>query len=398
MVSQMDTLKLLTQLVRTPSISGQEETIAGKIKDYLSAAGVDRAWIDNVGNVVAKVSGGGGGILLLEGHMDTVGVGDLSSWHVDPFSAKIIDKKLYGRGAADMKGGIASQITAVSKVRELDIDVYIIYTVLEEESEGIAFRYGLNEALRDKLPNSVVTGEATQLNLGLGHRGRAVIKVYLHGVTSHAALPNEGINSLVASAKLVNKVGEKVGNLPSNSLLGGETLVPTEIECSPKGLPQTPDLCVVTFDYRALPGRDLPEMMLVIEDVLKELLGSKECVSYHAEVSKIRFKSWRGFISEVEQFFPGWINNSEATIKELLSSLRPVYNYASRYYWRFGTDLTYTSGILGLPGYGLGPGSERVAHTPDEYVGIDEVVKAVDEYVALIKVFNKVLPKGFGRK
>jgi len=394
----MNAIKLLKQLVRTPSISGQEEAVAGEIRDSLLAVGVDKAWIDKVGNVVARISGGGGGILLLEGHMDTVGVGDPNSWHVDPFSAKIIDKKLYGRGATDMKGGIASQITALSKVKELDIDIYLIYTVLEEVSEGVALRYGLNEVLKDKLPNSVVTGEATQLNLGLGHRGRAVIKAYIHGITSHAALPNEGINSLIASAKLIGKVNDRVKNLPSNQLLGSETIVPTEIECSPKGLPQTPDLCVVTFDYRIQPGRTKTELTAPLEEVLNELLKNKECISCHAEISKITISSWRGFTSEVQQFFPGWINSSEAVIKELLSSLRKVYTYASRYFWRFGTDLTYTSGILGLPGYGLGPGNEKVAHTPDEYVEIDEVLKAVDEYVSLIKAFNKVLPNGFGRK
>ncbi|MEM3949166.1 MAG: M20/M25/M40 family metallo-hydrolase, partial [Zestosphaera sp.] len=170
----MDVTEILKKLISVKSLPGDEGDVAGLIKDLLSAAGVDKVLIDGVGNVIAPIKGNGLGTLVLEGHMDTVDAGDLLQWEVDPFRGMEVDGKIYGRGAVDMKGALASQIKAIEGLKTLESDLYIVYTVLEEMIEGVALGFALSRSV-GRRPDVMVTGEPTGLKLGLGHRGRAVV-------------------------------------------------------------------------------------------------------------------------------------------------------------------------------------------------------------------------------
>ena len=125
----MDVVELLKELVRVKSLPGSEGELANLVKEFLGQAGVDKVFIDSVGNVIAPVKGGGLGIIVVEGHLDTVDAGDLRQWVVDPFSGDLIDGRVYGRGAVDMKGPIASQIKALEDLKTLESDLYVVYTV-----------------------------------------------------------------------------------------------------------------------------------------------------------------------------------------------------------------------------------------------------------------------------
>ena len=111
----------------------------------------------------------------MKGHMDVVDLGDLSSWRTDPFTVTIINDRICV-GAVDMKGAIATQILVISMLRELDVGVYATYTTHEETAEGVAFKHATTEEVGKK-PDVVVIGEAASLNLGIGHRARAVTEV-----------------------------------------------------------------------------------------------------------------------------------------------------------------------------------------------------------------------------
>ncbi len=393
----MDAVKILELLVKTNSVTGNEEEIAGILKDLLREGGVDNAWVDSVGNVVARAKGGGAGSILLEGHMDTVEVGDLRGWHVDPFSARVVDGVLYGRGATDMKGGIAAQIAAVNNLKELDVDLYLVYTVLEEVAEGVAFRHGVNEVMNGALPDVVVTGEPTSLNISLGQRGRALVKVELTGLTAHTALPHEGINALSSSADFIRAATRENSNLlPEDKVLGRETSTPIGIACTPQNLPQLPDKCILTFDHRTVPDRE-KEVLNYYLEICSTLKEGGRCVDCTAGIVEGRLRTWRGVELNYRNFFPGWINRDEAMVKEVLRAVKEVYTRARRYYWRFSTDLVYTSGELGLPGLGLGPGDESMAHKPDEGVSVKEVAKAVEEYLRLISALDTYIPSRLRR-
>ncbi len=390
-MSELDVVNLLRELVRTPSPSGAEGDVAGLVKDFLLDAGVDEAFIDDVGNVVARLRGGGFGPVLIEGHLDTVDPGNLEQWHVDPFAAKVIDGRLYGRGAADMKGGIASQVSALAGLREIDLDLYVVYTVHEETAEGVSIARTLSAVFRNTRFEVAITGEATSLNLGVGHRGRAVIDVRICGRSAHASMPEEGVNALLGASEFAILATNAAQRLPEHSVLGKETLTPSIITCSPEDVPQIPDQCVLTLDHRVIVSRSPEDVVAFYDEVCKELLKTGDAVSCQPRLREETIRTWTGVDLKVCEFFPAWLNKDRLMIKEVLGALKKSYQYATKYVWRFSTDLAYVSGVLGVSGLGLGPGDESMAHKPDEYVEVIEVRKAVELYRKLLYALNDVI-------
>jgi len=386
-----DVIDLLKDLVRTPSPSGAEGEVAGLVKDFLLDAGVDEAFIDSVGNVVARLRGKGFGPVLIEGHLDTVDPGNPEQWHVDPFAAKVIDGRLYGRGAADMKGGIASQISALAGLKEMDLDLYVVYTVHEETAEGASIARTLNTVLRNIRFEVAITGEATSLNLGVGHRGRAVIDVRICGRSAHASMPEEGVNALLGASEFAILATNMGQALPEHPVLGKETLTPSVITCTPEDVPQIPDQCVLTIDHRVIVSRKPEDVLAFYGKVCEELLKTGDAISCQPRLREETIKTWTGVDLKVREFFPAWLNNDKSMIKEVLGALKRSYPYATKYVWKFSTDLAYVSGVLGVSGLGLGPGDESMAHKPDEYVEVIEVKKAVELYRKLLYALNDVI-------
>lgn len=384
----MDVVELLKELVRVKSLPGSEGELANLVKEFLGQAGVDKVFIDSVGNVIAPVKGGGLGIIVVEGHLDTVDAGDLRQWVVDPFSGDLIDGRVYGRGAVDMKGPIASQIKALEDLKTLESDLYVVYTVHEEIIEGVALRHALRDSLRIR-PDVVVTGEATSLELGLGHRGRAVIDLEISGVSAHASMPSEGINSLEGAALAILKVAEASSNLPAHELLGSESATATLIDCQPKIQPQIPDRCLVTVDHRVLPGRGEADIMRLYEDVCAQVENLKSA-GCRPSLREEEVKSWRDYPLRTKELFLGWINEDEDLIKPLMRALKKMYGSVSRHYWRFSTDLVVVS-EFNAAGIGLGPGKETLAHKPNEYVEVAELRKAVDMYRVMLREISNHL-------
>jgi len=384
----MDVVKLTKELVKIKSLPGSEGDLANIVKELLGYAGVDKVFIDSVGNVIAPVKGSGLGTVVLEGHLDTVDAGDLRQWVVEPFSGAEIEGRVYGRGAVDMKGAIASQVKALEDLKTLESDLYVIYTIHEEIIEGVALRHALRDSLRIR-PDVIVTGEATSLKLGLGHRGRAVIDIEVSGVSAHASMPSEGINSLEGAALTILKVVEMSSNLPTHELLGSESATTTLIDCQPKIQPQIPDKCLVTIDHRLLPGRSEADIIKTYEDLCNQVKNLKktEC---RPSLREEEVRSWRGYLLRTKELFPGWINEDVNLIKSLIESLKKTYSSVSRHYWRFSTDLVVVN-EFDSEGLGLGPGDEILAHKPNEYVEIVELRKAVDMYRVMLRELSRYL-------
>ncbi|MEM2021235.1 MAG: M20/M25/M40 family metallo-hydrolase [Zestosphaera sp.] len=381
----MEVVEILKKLIAVKSLPGEEGGLAGVMRDLLGSAGVDKVFIDAVGNVIAPVRGGGLGVIVLEGHMDTVDAGDLTQWIVDPFAGVEVEGRVYGRGAVDMKGALASQVKALEGLKNLDSDLYVIYTVHEEIAEGVALRHALKESVRRR-PDVIVTGEPSGLKLALGHRGRAVVELEISGVAAHASMPSEAVNALEGAASAVLKVTELSSKLPTHSILGSESSVATLIDCSPKIQPQIPDKCVVTVDHRVVPGRDENELLKIYENLCSEVMTHRN-TKCSASVNEELVRTWRGVEMKVKEFFPGWINNDVVMVKNLLNSLKKLYSGASRHYWRFSTDLVITS-EFNATGLGLGPGDDSLAHRPNEYVDVLELRKAVEIYRELLNTLS----------
>ena len=167
-------ISLCQKLIRAKSYSGQEDKAAGVLREEMEGTGFDSVNIDRYGNIIGCIKGKRPGKkVLFDGHIDTVPVGDESAWASPPFAAEIRDGKIYGRGTSDMKGAVAAFVSAAeffaeNTNRDFAGEVYVAGVVHEECFEGVAAR----EISKAVSPDYVIIGEASQLNLKIGQRGR----------------------------------------------------------------------------------------------------------------------------------------------------------------------------------------------------------------------------------
>lgn len=375
----MNVVSLAQDLVKTPSLSGEEKEVAEIIKDILSET-ADTVTVDAYGNVLAEVTGTGASAIMLEGHLDHVPPGTLDHWVYPPYSAKIVDKVLYGRGAVDMKGSLASMMVAVQELakKERDTTVYAAFTVHEETIEGVAIQKVM-EPLK-YTPDLVVLGEPSQLNIAVGHRGRCLLTVDVVGKTAHASMPDRGINTIEAAAHIVTKVQNLV--LPEHPLLKSATITPIDIECTPKGLPQLPDRCELIFDRRLIIDETEKDVVSQVNNVLEEIKAKHKITGGTVSIVEEARQCWTGAFLETKDFFPAWIIPEEqiVPIKKALTWLHP-----QTVIWEFSTDGVYTASKAGILTIGFGPGDWNCAHQPNEAVPLKELEKAVEGYVAIVE-------------
>ena len=374
----MDVVSLAQELVKTPSLSGEEENVAHIIKEKLSEM-VDTVTIDKYGNVIAEITGTGTSAVMLEGHMDHVPPGTLDHWVYPPYSAKIVDEMLYGRGAVDMKGSIASMVAAIQTLakKERDTTVYAAFVVHEETIEGVAIQKVIKTL--KYTPDLVVLGEPSRLDIAVGHRGRCLLAVDITGKTAHASMPDRGINAIEAAAHLI----EHLKNLVffEHPLLKKATITPIDIVCTPKGLPQLPDRCGLIFDRRLLLDETEKDVINQVDTLLKGMEAKSKITKGTASIVEEARQCWTGSLLETKDFFPAWITPEKqiATIKKALP-----HNPQS-VIWEFSTDGVYTAGKAKIPTIGFGPGDWHFAHQPNEGVPLKELEKAVEGYVTIVE-------------
>jgi putative selenium metabolism hydrolase len=246
----------LQDLVRIPSLSTQEEAMAARLAQEMEQVGFEEVWTDRIGNVIGRVGAKQGPRLLFNGHMDIVNVGDLDRWQYPPYAAVIEDGVLYGRGACDMKGGLAAMVYSVKTLldagAELAGDLYVVGVVQEEPCEGLAMRVLVEEeGIR---PDFVVLGEPSNLQVRLGHRGRVEMQVEVRGTAAHAASPELGNNAIHNAARLIFGIELLASRLATDPFLGQGSLAVTGIESQAASRNAVPDSCTFYIDRRLTLG------------------------------------------------------------------------------------------------------------------------------------------------
>ena len=254
-------------LIRTPSLSGQEEQVARLIQKTMLQEGFDEAVIDRYGSVLGCIRGNRPGkTVLLDGHIDTVDLSDRSLWQHDPYGAELVDGKIYGRGTSDMKGSVAAMVMAAAgfaKARGHDFagTVYVSCTVHEECFEGVSSR-NITKLCH---PDCVIVGEATSTTLKIGQRGRAEVVLETKGQSCHSSHPDECVNAVYLMTELIQEIRKL--SAPEHPVLGKGILELTDIVSSPyPGSSVVPEYCRATFDRRLLVGeteRDVLQLSLI---------------------------------------------------------------------------------------------------------------------------------------
>lgn len=245
-------ISFLQDLIRQPSLSGEEARVAQRVEAEFRALGFDEVITDENGSVVGIIAGATPGpTLLLDAHIDTVGIAGGVAWTHDPFAATLVNETIIGRGAADMKGALAAMMHAVANVDRTTLRsrVAVSATTLEEVFEGVT----LGAVMRALAPDFVIVGEATGLNINRGGRGRAELHLTTTGRPAHSSTPELGRNAVKDMVRVIDAIDALP--LPIDPLMGPAILALTDIISDPyPGYSVIPAACQTTYDRRLLPG------------------------------------------------------------------------------------------------------------------------------------------------
>ncbi|RQV98829.1 YgeY family selenium metabolism-linked hydrolase [bacterium] len=372
--------QLFQRLIQIRSYSGEEreivEFILGKMQEY----GFDEAVIDGLGNVVGKI-GTGKVKILYDAHIDTVKVTDADNWQYPPFDGKIVDGKIYGRGAVDEKPAMAGFLMAARIIKqqfknsELPFTLYVVGSVLEEDVDGYPlFHLIENEGIK---PDYVLLGEPTDLQVYRGQRGRMEVKIGVTGKSAHGAHNEQGDNAIYKMMPVIKEIEEMNHHLPAVEPLGKGSITVSQIISRAPSLCSVPDYCEIHLDRR-----------LTVDDnrnsVINELRGilDQHKLEENVWVPCYEGVSWKGTKYKQESYFPTWILEEDHPLTQagLKAAEMILEKPASSGFWSFSTNGVATAGHFDIPTIGFAPGKEELSHSSKEELVLDDLLKATKFY------------------
>ncbi|MDR0841747.1 MAG: YgeY family selenium metabolism-linked hydrolase [Christensenellaceae bacterium] len=410
--------RFLRDLIAIPSESCEEEGVIKRTIEEMKKLGFDRAEIDPQGNALGYM-GHGPRLIAYDGHIDTVGVGNLSNWKFDPYKGYENDDEIGGRGGSDQEGGIVSAVYGAKIMKDLslipdDITVLVTATVQEEDCDGLCWQY-IHQ--KDGLtPEFVISTEPTDGGIYRGHRGRMEIRVDVKGISCHGSAPERGDNAIYKMAdilkevKALNENGYEAGDAikglakmldpkfnPEHyedaRFLGRGTVTTSQIFFTSPSRCAVADSCSISLDRRMTAGETW-------ESCLQEIADLPACKQYGAEVTMYMYDrpAWTGLVYETECYFPTWINKETAPhVQALVDAHKALYgekrvgNPGSLHLrnrpltdkWTFSTNGVAIQGRYGIPCVGFGPGAESQAHAPNEIIWKEDLVRCAAVYAAV---------------
>ncbi len=377
-------VEFLQDIVRTPSLSGQEDRVATRIAAAMRRAGLRGVYVDRIGNVVGRLGQGKRPLLLFNGHMDTVGVSDPSVWTHDPFGADILDGVLFGRGACDMKGALTAMIWGAKLLHDAGVqerlngELVLVAVVQEEPCEGLATRVLIEE--EGVRPDWVILGEPSNLQLSRGHRGRVELEVVTHGCSCHASRPDIGDNAVYSAARLIVNLEILAEQLGYDAFLGPGSLSVTHVESRAGSRNAVPDYARFFIDRRLTLGETEAKALAEVQGII-----AREKIRAEVRVTEFEGTSYTGYEARQRNYFPAWALGAEhALIKTAVQAVKKALGRRPTVgQWGFSTDGVYTMGVAGIPTIGFGPGEEKYAHAADEQIRLQDVFEATSAYAQL---------------
>jgi putative selenium metabolism hydrolase len=372
------TARNLSEIVRIPSLSGEEGSVVARLQTMLEEAHFDEVRIDGLGNLIGRI-GHGPKKLAIDAHIDTVDTGDVSQWSENPHSGAIRGGLVWGRGTVDQKGGAAAMITAGRVLKELRYEdafsVYFTFTVMEEDCDGLCWSYLIE---REKLaPDYAVITEPTNLGLYRGHRGRLEIEVYFKGRSAHGSAPERGENAVYKACRAGLKVEELNERLKTDDFLGKGTVAATYVGSQSPSLCAIPDGCMMHLDRRLTWGETQESAVQEVARIVEP--GSDVVVPMYDR------PSYKGTSFAQEKYFPTWrLEEDHPLVKAGVVAAEAVLGGRPHVdKWTFSTNAVAICGRHGIPTIGFGPGNEVLAHAPNENTPVDHLEKASAFYALL---------------
>ncbi|GAB4113569.1 MAG: YgeY family selenium metabolism-linked hydrolase [Acidobacteriota bacterium] len=373
---------LTCELIRLPSVLGSEEACARRLLSAFRELGYDEVGLDEAGNVFGVIEGGAPGpVLLLDGHLDTVGVEPVERWQTPPWSGVVRGGRILGRGASDMKGAVAAMAVGIAGLERACLRgrVVVSGSVGEETTEGTALRPILDRFR----PDAVIIGETTSLAVAVGGRGRAEYGLQVEGRAAHASSPELGVSAVVLMAEVIQTIQRLVPR--EHALAGPGRWCVTDIISAPfPAQSMVPFRCRATLERRLVPG----ESREAVEGELQQVLRRAGVREYRLELNPVVYRTWTGVELRAEKWYPAWLMDPEdGFVKVAARAVEELGIRCRKTAYRFCTNAAETAGVRGIPTIGFGPSTEELAHVVDEWVAIEQLARAAAGYRAMAARF-----------
>lgn len=381
LVNERRIVDLAKELIRIPSVTGEEKAVALHTRNALETLGLPVSVRGSEARpiILSTINPDAKPFLVFNGHLDTVPIADPKAWTHSPFDPVVIGNKLYGRGASDMKASCAVIIHTMEILNKLDVDCAIGAQLVPDEERGGAagtrLLLGEMESGLLRKPDYVVIGEKSNLKVRIAERGSFGFSIRFRGRSTHTAYARtEGINAIAKAAKGVlalekgiDKYHPWIGRpvLSVNSIHAGT--VPNQV----------PDECVIRIDRRLIIG-ETPETVIEELTAVLNMAGKGD-------------PDWRWEL-EAQKDKNGNYIYSPASYTSLDSELAKTFYHAVPLAigaepelfvdWAGGTDGRFYR-YAGIQTVGFGPKGEH-AHGPDEFVYVDSLVEQAKVYLAVV--------------
>ncbi|MEE8451302.1 MAG: M20 family metallopeptidase [Thermoguttaceae bacterium] len=407
----LDPADLLRQLVDIPSVNPMggpisspilgERRLTAHLESVLQGFGlvVERqAVAEGRENLIGRLDGDvppqqGGKLILLDAHQDTVPVEGMT---IEPFKAELREGRIYGRGACDVKGGMAAILAAVGELarrRTADMPTVVVACTVNEE-------YGFTGALEltklwtdrsggiiPRVPDAAVVAEPTDLNVVVAHKGVARWKCHTKGRAAHSARPDAGDNAIYAMAHVLRAIEhyatEIVGRQPAPNSSGrdpnAQDLCPATVSVGTihggTSVNTVPERCTIEIDRRLLPGENPDEARRHLIDFVDGELDDRTRSGTSIEHEPLNLRG------------PGLSDECNGPLAEgLLVAIEQVTANRRKMGVPYGTNAAIYA-ATGVPSVVFGPGSIDQAHTADEWIDVESLRQAAEIYERFARTF-----------
>jgi succinyl-diaminopimelate desuccinylase len=385
-IDEAELVDLTRALVRIPSVyrhgvdGANEGRVAAAVAEMLRAIGMD-VTAEEVEpgrpNIIGVYDfGRPGPCLLFEGHTDVVKEGDRSDWEHDPFGAAVVDGRIYGRGAADMKGGLAAAISAAKALiaSGLPLRGKLMIAALIDEEEMMVGAKHFALSPRAKEVDAAIICEPEDNQICAVQKGGMLAELHFSGKMAHGCMPYAGVNPIWTMAEAIVSLRQLeksyIERWGENRYVGFPSITPTIIQSPGRTEPHInmiPAEGMIALDIRTIPGQEQDAIERDLQAIVNELSQSGDGTK--AELLVLEKRPCTDTARD------------EPVIRGLETAIRAVTGREPQYNGVPGlTDGTFLANLAGIPVVTIGPGGRTIPHQANEYVEINQLTEAAHLY------------------
>jgi succinyl-diaminopimelate desuccinylase len=377
-MKQAEKIKLLQDIIKIDSTNDNEKEVANYLEKIFVEKGVISKQIDysqGRSSLITEI-GTGPKTLSFSGHMDVVSAGDKTQWSHDPFAGVEVDGKVYGRGATDMKGGLAAMVVAMLELLEeggLNGKIRLIATAGEEV--GLYGAKQLTEEGYVEGLSAMIIGEPTQNNIVYAHKGIYTYKVISEGISAHSSMPELGVNAIDKLIIFYNQVKKELSKITVENEALGPLVHNMSLINGGVQINSVPENASLTANVRTIPEFNNEQMTQMLTRVIEKINSEDPSSKLVLNITQNTAPMFSEKNSKI-------VKIASKVAKEVIGEELPVIGVPA------GTDASeFTKAKEKFPIIIFGPGNET-PHQIDEYI-------EVDNYLEMIEIYKKIAKEYF---